>query len=131
MTTEVRALLEAHASSAGQARRVVRAALRDWAVDDDLTEDVVLLTSEVVTNAMLHARTAAELVVRRGDATIRVEVIDGAGSTPAGAFDAGPLALSGRGLQMVAAMSQSWGVEPRDNGKAVWFELGLPARQDA
>lgn len=84
----------------------------------------MLLTSEVVTNVVLHARTELELrVALRGDC-LRVEVCD-LDPTPPVLRDAGPHEPSGRGLGLLAAMSGRWGVTPSaaEDGKAVWFEL--------
>jgi anti-sigma regulatory factor (Ser/Thr protein kinase) len=83
---------------------------------------VVLLTSELVTNAILHARTDIELVVRCESATIRIEVDDHSPRLPVPRHAAAD-ASSGRGLTLVNLMSGAWGVEERPSGKAVWFEV--------
>ncbi len=94
----------------------------DCSVDLDVLDVIILLTSEVVTNAVLHARTEARLKVVVGRAAVRVEVIDGERREPVprrAAVDD----TSGRGLQLVDALSSRWGVEALRAGKRVWFEV--------
>lgn len=86
-------------------------------------EDVaVLLTSELVTNAVLHARSAPELNVRLVDGRLRIGVAD---RTPVAPVRKryGKEAATGRGLLLIETMSNAWGTEPSDGGKVVWFEL--------
>jgi anti-sigma regulatory factor (Ser/Thr protein kinase) len=86
-------------------------------------EKLALLTAEVVTNAILHARTPLKLeaveVAGRG---IRVSVTDG-NSNPPTKKDYGPSSPTGRGLHIVDAMSDRWGFDQSEAGKTVWFEL--------
>jgi anti-sigma regulatory factor (Ser/Thr protein kinase) len=88
----------------------------------DRLDVLVLLTSEVVTNAVLHARTEAQLTVVVSAGAVRVEVIDGEPREPVprrAAIDD----TSGRGMQLIDALSSRWGVEPHGVGKLVWFEV--------
>lgn len=105
------------------ARRFARAALHESSADVDT---VLLLVSEVVTNAVLHARGAIRLVVEDHDEVVRVEV-----------FDSSPLpprmhhfrlaSATGRGLRLLDQLSQTWGVDTvSGDGKVVWFEVGMP-----
>ena len=91
-----------------------------------------LLTSELVANAVEHARTPVRLHIRLlADQVLRVEVHDDAGASdelealiadPPARVD--PLALRGRGLLLVRRLADRFGLSPRaDGGKAVWFEL--------
>jgi anti-sigma regulatory factor (Ser/Thr protein kinase) len=86
-------------------------------------EKVALLTAEVVTNAILHARTPLKLeaveVAGRG---IRVSVSDESSNPPV-KKDYGPSSPTGRGLHIVEAMSDRWGFDQSESGKTVWFEL--------
>ena len=104
------------------ARGFVARALRDWSCDG-LTDIAVLLTSELVTNAILHAKTGPTVRMELTGATLRVEVIDRGPGTPLQRGSSPADALSGRGLALVEAMSDRWGVTPVAGGKAVWFEL--------
>jgi len=85
----------------------------------------MLLTSELVTNAVIHATTPVELTLSGHDGRLRVLVEDGDDRIPAPV----PIERSGPhggfGLQIVERLASAWGVAPRDNGKAVWFEVPL------
>jgi len=94
-----------------------------------LAEDsamVLLAVSELVTNAVLHARTAFTITLRsppHGLPGVRVEVQDDSPLPPTPA-SFGVAAMSGRGLVLVQACAQRWGVEPiPGKGKAVWCEI--------
>jgi anti-sigma regulatory factor (Ser/Thr protein kinase) len=113
--------------SAGEARRLVEAALRRRAWSPEDIQIALLLTSEVVTNAVVHARTGLSLRLRLAPDMVRVEVDDeGMGAavlTVAGVDD-----LRGRGLQIVDSLADRWGDEHRSNGRhRVWFELRMHA----
>ena len=110
------------AGSVATARRLVRGFLSP-ALPEHLVRVAVLLTSELVTNAVVHATTPFRLdVVADGDGLVRVAVTDGAAGVaePARTIDA---AEHGRGLQLVDALSSRWGSECLPEGKRVWFEL--------
>lgn len=109
----------------GAARQYVREVLRRQRVDEKVTGIVELLTSEVVTNAVVHAHGAGELALTITRDTIRVEVDDPSGLLPV-RHRAGRDALGGRGLTIVAALARAWGVEPKRQGKQVWFEVDRP-----
>jgi len=85
-------------------------------------ELVLLLTSEVATNAVVHARTPFTVEVGRSDRTVRVSVSDRSGFLPV-QLSAMPADEHGRGMGLVAALSTDWGIEHRDVGKGVWFEV--------
>lgn len=108
------------------------AAARRWsaerAVDagqGHLVDIVSLLVSELVTNVVLHARTPFELSFRCRDHRLRVEVRDRSDRSPSRSIQSEPLAVSGRGMTMVSALSDACGSEQLPGGgKVVWFELG-------
>lgn len=108
----------------GTARRFAAAALEGWG-RGDLVDTVALLVSEVVTNVVLHAGTAGELVIELGDGGVRIEVHDGTGRLPQRKAY-GEDASTGRGLVLVELLADDWGAEPTDAGKCVWFEVGSP-----
>jgi anti-sigma regulatory factor (Ser/Thr protein kinase) len=83
-----------------------------------------LLVTEVVTNAVLHARSEARVVVRLLPAAVRVEVVDSDDSFPV-RRNPRPDMPGGRGLELVEKMSQSWGIDMLDRGKRIWFEVEL------
>lgn len=113
----------------GQVRRIVSAQLRYWHLDQ-LIEAVALGVSELLTNVYLHAesdkRCTVDLVWVLDQLTVSVHDGDAREPVPPGSD---PLATHGRGLALVAAVSQSWGVRSADGGKTVWF--ALPAARTA
>ena len=110
-------------SSAGMARAFVRGAAESWSTDAEAVNDLTWLTSEVVTNAVLHATGGVELRVDRTGARVRVEVDDRSPNLPHHRFY-GPESVTGRGLEVVDALATSWGARRLPNGKTVWFETG-------
>jgi anti-sigma regulatory factor (Ser/Thr protein kinase) len=101
------------------ARRFVRDVLRDQ--EPEVAQAAELMISELATNCVRHAHTDFELAIdARGD--IRVEVRDTGGGRPV-VLSPPPRQLSGRGLQIVAAMSDDWGVVPLRSGKRVWAHV--------
>lgn len=107
---------------ARRARRFVQDVLRPMRHDVPL-DSVLLVVSELVTNAVRHAEGPPVLVVEAAPPRVRVEVRDqapGARPTPRPAT---PEEENGRGLMIVAAVAADWGVEPAEDGKAVWAEI--------
>lgn len=107
----------------GAARRFVRDVLKTSQVDDAVVSTVVLLTSEVVTNAIIHGRSGPLLAVDITERAIRVAVGDVSPELPVrrlGRIDD----VSGRGVVIVDELATAWGVEREHNGtKRVWFEV--------
>lgn len=119
--------LPAQLRSAADARHIVRDVLRTWpgpgAASVDLTDDATLLVSELVTNAVLHARSDVVVGMQLTDHRLRVEVADSSPELPVLQSDS-EVALGGRGVALVDAYADSWGVVSRPpQGKTVWFEL--------
>lgn len=117
--------LPADPRSPRRARDFVQATLHSWGLVTVL-DDAKLLTSELVTNAVLHARTQVTLTVTSDDErdVVRVSVSDQSPVVPRRRRYSS-LATTGRGLNMVDDASQAHGVEPSAAGKAVWFEIGV------
>ena len=92
-----------------------------------VTDDVILLASEVATNAIVHTASGKggtfTVVVRPGDGLIRVEVHDSGSQTPPGVRPAGALTSSGRGLGLVETLTARWGHLGDRDGRVVWFEV--------
>lgn len=103
------------------ARRFVAASLESWGFDPG---DVTLLTSELATNAVLHARSPFRVTLIRRGCRLRVEVADDNSRLPAVAL-VPPDANSGRGLALVQTLAGAWGVETVETGKTIWFEVAL------
>jgi anti-sigma regulatory factor (Ser/Thr protein kinase) len=110
------------------ARRFVRARLSDGVSDVDTA---TLLVSEVVTNAILHARTTVRVTVEVADDLVRIAVRDGSPVQPRiHSFSA--TSATGRGLRLLDRLAKRWGVyaDPATGGKVVWFEVGEPETSD-
>lgn len=119
---------ESNPAMVGAARSFVRDRLSAWDVTDT-GDSAVLIASELVTNAVLHARTSVTLRVEAQGPTVRIEVFDENPRLPVMA-PCPTNATSGRGLALVTALATAWGMENRRDGKVVWAEVG-PARHDA
>jgi serine phosphatase RsbU (regulator of sigma subunit)/anti-sigma regulatory factor (Ser/Thr protein kinase) len=136
------AAYEPEPAAAAAARRFVRETLRRWHVGNGssrLIDDTVLLTSELVTNAVVHAGTQIQVTCRLDGGEVEVAVRDrhparmipelpARPDSPAGAVvaaESGEPAprTSGRGLLLPAALASSWGVTYARAAKAVWFRI--------
>ncbi|MEV0113460.1 SpoIIE family protein phosphatase [Streptomyces sp. NPDC050844] len=107
------------------ARQHVRELLHDWA-DPDQVDSAVLMVSEMVTNVLVHtdgdALLVAEVTGEPGMRRLRAEVSDSSDDLPHKRHP-GELASSGRGLVLMELLADAWGVDPRGDGKSIWFEL--------
>lgn len=90
---------------------------------DELRQTAALLTSELVTNAVLHTSTDVTVTAEVADDGVRVEVADGSTELPT-VKDYGADAATGRGLTVLDSLADQWGTRIDDLGKVVWFELG-------
>jgi anti-sigma regulatory factor (Ser/Thr protein kinase) len=107
----------------GRARQALAARLRQWGVIGDGAEVAILLTSELVTNAVRHSCGPIEVQARFCSARVlRVEVCD-TGHAPIAAATPAVDDVGGRGLYLVDALADAWGTEHHGTGKRVWFEL--------
>ncbi|WP_237108013.1 ATP-binding protein [Nonomuraea sp. MG754425] len=111
--------LPAAPETASVARRLIREALATWDLSG-LADDLTMVVSEVVTNAVVHAKSAMTLSLYRQGRSVRGEVADHSPVWPTPP-PAGPNEEHGRGLAIVAAYSERWGVDPAPFGKIVWF----------
>jgi anti-sigma regulatory factor (Ser/Thr protein kinase) len=133
-------------AAAAAARRFVRDALRSWELAgrqgdpderDTLVDDAVLLTSELVTNAVLHAGTPVRVTCRLlgglSDGAVEIAVLDLRPAQlrpnlPHSAAEAAER-TNGRGLQLPSELASAWGVTYARAAKAVWFRLDLSGRR--
>jgi len=125
--------LPAEASSAGAARAAVRGLLVASSqqhvgrrAHQQALDRALLLTSEVVTNAILHARSRLRLTATVDTHQVVVRVYDMA-RTPPRRRSYRPDAGTGRGMHLVEALADSWGVDETSSGKCVWFAVVLAA----
>ncbi|MFF3560660.1 ATP-binding protein [Streptomyces sp. NPDC002574] len=121
-----RPLQHADLPAVADVRRLLRESLRDWGVPA-LADTAVLLTTELVTNALRHTDRGAVLTATFAPAPahrLRVEVRDFASRHPR-LRSPSTHGTSGRGLQLVQSLADAWGVhaEGDGSGKVVWFEL--------
>ncbi|OIK05691.1 ATP-binding SpoIIE family protein phosphatase [Streptomyces monashensis] len=108
-----------------EARQHLRELLHDWASPDQV-DSAVLLVSEMVTNVLVHTDTdallLAEVTGEPGARRLRAQVTDTGDDLPHRRRP-GELASSGRGLMLVELLADAWGVDPRGEGKSIWFAL--------
>ncbi|MEV7077885.1 SpoIIE family protein phosphatase [Streptomyces sp. NPDC093516] len=114
----------------GQARGFVHECLRDWGLSD-LSADLTLITSELVTNALIHAGSDVDLRLRASGDRLRLEVRDSESDPPVPAAysltdEGSARAEHGRGLFLVDALAGTWHTSPNGRGKTVWLEMGIP-----
>ncbi|MFF2654111.1 ATP-binding protein [Streptomyces sp. NPDC058045] len=121
--------LPSRPESAAVARRLAQIViLRQWGMGPKIAEDVVLLVSELVGNAVRHTGArefGLRMLRRRG--WLRVEVKDPSRGLPC-LMPVQPLDVSGRGLFLVDRLADRWGVDLLPLGKTTWFELRLTER---
>jgi anti-sigma regulatory factor (Ser/Thr protein kinase) len=121
-------------TAAAAARRFVRDTLQTWLISGattaghGLVDDAVLLTSELVTNAVVHAGTQVEVTCKLTDGGVEVVVSDGHPHRlvpePPENEHIPAERTSGRGLLLPAALASAWGVTYGQDAKAVWFRIG-------
>jgi CheY-like chemotaxis protein len=122
LTARVDADFPAQAWSVAGARAFVRAALERWR-EDELVDTVTLLLSELVTNAVVHAKAAPSVAVHLLPDRVHVEVADDDETAHLVARQAPPSAEGGRGLLLVEALADCWGQVTLPGGKVVWFDV--------
>jgi PAS domain S-box-containing protein len=132
ITARATASFEPVGRSVATARAFVRDTLQGWGFTD-IVDDAVVLTSELVTNAVVHAGTAADVQCLRYETSVRVEVGDRYPERELPLHDSTRAAVSvdhegGRGLMLCSALASRWGVDYNAAQKQVWFQLDLPQR---
>lgn len=116
--------------SARHIRAIARSLLAEWEMAG-LTDAVELGVTELIANVVRHVRDRrCEVVVLRTSGGVRVEVTDGCGRLPVFPAEPQPDAESGRGLLLLDAVADKWGVDLAAAGhKTVWFECGSALRR--
>jgi PAS domain S-box-containing protein len=132
ITARAAATFEPVGRSVATARSFVRDTLQGWGFAD-IVDDAVVLTSELVTNAVVHAGTHADVLCLRAEDGVRIEVSDRYPEREvplqnSAASMGSPDREGGRGLQLCAALATRWGVDYSPTRKNVWFQLNLPER---
>ncbi|GAB2872083.1 SpoIIE family protein phosphatase [Streptomyces deserti] len=108
----------------GHARRFTRRTLRSWGVTKGL-DPVLLVVSELVTNALVHTDGQVRLDITLINDRLRIAVADTSPRSPVKPTSIGWEATGGRGILLVEAVSAAWGTVPASGGKQVWAELVL------
>ncbi|WP_329409363.1 ATP-binding protein [Streptomyces sp. NBC_00704] len=131
--TQYRMTLTVDAHSARHIRRIARRFLTDWALEE-LTDTVELALTELIANVVRHVpdRRCTLLLLKQGPG-VRTEVTDAYGQLlPARQVLQQADAEGGRGLLLLNALVDTWGVTPTpEGGKTVWFEHATPQAQDS
>lgn len=149
--------LPAEPAAARDARHAVAAVCDRWGLSDQFRDDLALPLSELVTNAIVHARTGIRLIVSLSEGNLEVAIRDQSGETPVlrppradllADLDRIPVVepmpsdpydpawvigeagsvRAGRGLHIVMAVAERWGVVEYIGGKDVWFRVHVPAQ---
>ncbi|WP_329453594.1 ATP-binding protein (plasmid) [Streptomyces sp. NBC_01724] len=109
------------------ARRGAALAVRTWGMDADTVDKAMLVVSELVTNAISHtaSRVVSMSVTRTAAATVRISVGDSARGPLSPPVSPDGDEEHGRGLLLVAALADRWGIEQTSSGKQVWCELDV------
>jgi len=122
MELDARLVLRGDLRSPVEARRFVARTLTPVLGREDV-ETAMLVTSELVTNAALHAGTECELVLRGSGDTLSIRVSDFDRQVDLKRQSFGAEMTTGRGLRLLEVLSRRWGVEADPRGKTVWAEL--------
>jgi anti-sigma regulatory factor (Ser/Thr protein kinase) len=126
----VHSTLPADATAPGAARRFVARTLESWQLAQGVIDAAVLCASELVTNVVVHARRASVITLERRPSSLTVAVHQprGPAGPPIEPIDPSDLlAIAGRGLTLVHALSSRWGSEPTSDGTRVWFQIDVAA----
>jgi serine phosphatase RsbU (regulator of sigma subunit)/anti-sigma regulatory factor (Ser/Thr protein kinase) len=124
-------LVPAEPTGPSRVRQWMTTRLRDWSVPEPVIGAAILCTSELTTNALLHAGTPAEVHIDLNAERLLVSVADTGtrGSVARAQTDA--LSSRGRGLGLIEELSDTWGTDPTVRGSTVWFEMLIPGSQAA
>jgi len=113
-----------------EGRDHVHAFLDAQGLNRQVGEAALVIASELVTNAVVHASAPIRLDITVRDHTLQLAVHDGDASAAVVAIPrAGRGDISGRGLELVASLARCWGVQADTNGKHVWAEIDVPLRE--
>lgn len=124
-TTEV-IELDGDPDAPARGRHAVTAVLDSWGCDPDTRDNLLLVVSELVTNAVVHGAEPIVVTMVRAPERIRVEVTDGADDSSPHTNRAAADAENGRGLSVVTRLAAAWGWRASPGrGKTVWAELPL------
>lgn len=116
----------AEPTAPGRVRRWMTAQLTAWQVPEPMIGAAVLCASELATNALLHAGTAARVEIDLSSERLLVSVADSGTRGTVTRARTDTLSSRGRGLGLIEQLSDAWGTDPTVRGSTVWFEMLLP-----
>ncbi|MEU4157158.1 SpoIIE family protein phosphatase [Actinoplanes sp. NPDC026670] len=121
----------AEPTSPSRVRQWMTMRLREWSVPEPVIGAAILCTSELTTNALLHAGTPAQVHIDLNAERLLVSVADTGTRGSVIRAHADTLASRGRGLGLIEELSDSWGTDPTVRGSTVWFEMLLAGKARA
>ncbi len=116
----------AEPTAPSRVRHWMTAQLSDWRVPESIIGAAVLCTSELTTNALLHAGTAARVEIDLSSERLLVSVADSGTRGTVTKAQTDTLSSRGRGLGLIEQLSDAWGTDPTVRGSTVWFEILVP-----
>jgi anti-sigma regulatory factor (Ser/Thr protein kinase) len=122
-------LVPAEPTGPSRVRHWMSTRLRDWAVPEQVIGAAILCTSELTTNALLHAGTPAQVHVDLSAERLLVSVADTGTRGSVIKANTDTLSSRGRGLGLIEELSDTWGTDPTVRGSTVWFEMLIPGRR--
>ncbi|SCG73222.1 SpoIIE family protein phosphatase [Micromonospora coxensis] len=120
--------MPAEPTAPSRVRHWMTAQLTDWQVPEAVIGAAVLCTSELTTNALLHAGTAARVVIDLSAERLLVSVADSGTRGAVTRTQTDTLSSRGRGLGLIEQLSDAWGTDPTVRGSTVWFEILVPSQ---
>ncbi|MFG2057392.1 SpoIIE family protein phosphatase [Micromonospora sp. NPDC048930] len=117
----------AEPTAPSRVRHWMTAQLNEWQVPEGVIGAAVLCTSELTTNALLHAGTAARVEIDLSAERLLVSVADSGTRGQVTRARTDTLSSRGRGLGLIEELSDAWGTDPTVRGSTVWFEILIPA----
>jgi serine phosphatase RsbU (regulator of sigma subunit)/anti-sigma regulatory factor (Ser/Thr protein kinase) len=124
-------LVPAEPTGPSRVRQWMAARLREWSVPEPVISAAILCTSELTTNALLHAGTPAHVHIDLSAERLLVSVADTGTRGSVTPTKAEKMASRGRGLGLIEELSDAWGTDPSVRGATVWFEMLIPGNRAA
>ncbi len=119
-------LVPAEPTGPSRVRQWMTTRLREWSVPEPVIGAAILCTSELTTNALLHAGTPARVHIDLNAERLLVSVADEGTRGSVIRAHADTMSSRGRGLGLIEELSDSWGTDPSVRGTTVWFEMLIP-----
>ena len=124
-------LVPAEPTGPSRVRQWMTTRLREWSVPEPVIGAAILCTSELTTNALLHAGTPAHVQIDLSAERLLVSVADTGTRGSVAKARTDTLSSRGRGLGLIEELSDAWGTDPTVRGSTVWFEMLIPGSHAA